>query len=209
MSIPRSPERLALALLLALLGASAGAADATHERATQLGRIALERAEVERATQADQAACAQQFALTACVDAVKAERRERLQGLARQRAVLDDEQRKRRAAERIAQIQQRQAARAAEQAAAPPPAGAASAARATPSVEREQSILAPAARVDTQPAVAAQAQARATARAQASARRASQAAAHRAVVEERNRERAALRPPVPPLPRPPDAAASR
>ena len=78
---------LGLALmLLAVPVVASSAADAAAQRE----RIAREQAAVERDARAAQAACASQFAVTACVDGVRAERRRRLQALDRERAVLDE-----------------------------------------------------------------------------------------------------------------------
>lgn len=206
----QSPDRLAAArlglvsLLVALAAPCSPALAAADTAAVQRERIARERAIVERETQAARAACNQQFAVTACVDRVKADRGARLQRLDHERAVLDDELRKRRAAERIAQIQQRQAQRAAE---APSVSvrtrsPAASAPRAAPA----RSTAAAAAAHE---AAASLAQAEASQRAAASARRASEVEAHRIAVEKRNREREKQRGPARPLPVPPDVPASR
>jgi colicin import membrane protein len=194
---------LGLALmLLAVPVVASSAADAAAQRE----RIAREQAAVERDARAAQAACASQFAVTACVDGVRAERRRRLQALDRERAVLDDELRKRRAAERLEQIRQRQAARDSE----PPKvtvrtrAPAASvAAPSAPSPTRS-----PEAALAARQAAAARADAEAAERAAAAARRASEAQAHRHAVEKRNQERARERKPAQPLPLPAASSAA-
>ncbi|MDP1691272.1 MAG: hypothetical protein Q8L49_04845 [Burkholderiaceae bacterium] len=204
MSIPRLPETLLMVALLAPVAAFC-AAD-TDTDAAQRQRIARERATIERAMQVAQAACATQFAVTACVDGVKAERRQRLQTLDRQRAVLDDELRKRRAAERIEQIRRRQAARADERPqvsvrARSPAASEAAAAAPAPEPSLDAALA-------SRQAAPAQAQAGAAARA-AAARRASDAAAHRNAVDKRNQVRAKQREPARPLPLPAAVAASQ
>jgi hypothetical protein len=70
----------------------------TDEAVEQRRRITAERASIEAQARAAQTACAGQFAVTACVDRVRAERRERVRRLDREVAVLDAEDRKRRAA---------------------------------------------------------------------------------------------------------------
>lgn len=199
MLIPRSPEWL-LVLLLATSTASADTVDAATAAARE--RIAQERAAVERETQAAQVACAQQFAVSACVERANDQRRERLQRLAAERAVLDDDSRKRRAAARTDQIQQRQTERADERPAKTPRSRspAASAAAVRPVHSR-------AAATSQSQAAASQAQAAAEQRAAAAAMRASQAQAHREAVEARNRDRATLRAPAKSLP--PATAASQ
>ena len=201
MSIPRSLDRrplCCLALAVALL-APAAASVAPDEAAAHLERIARERALVEREAQAAQAACAPQFAVTACVDRVKAERRQRLLQLDRERAVLDEAQRKRRAADRLAQMERREAARAQQQPKVTVRTREAAAPASAP-LNPQPATAEPPRRVATEPA-----DAQATTRAAAAARRASEAAAHRSAIEKRNLERAKQRPPAKPLP-PPSAA---
>ena len=205
MSIRRLPEGL---LLLALVMAWPSAMSAAESEASQRERIARDRAAIEHEAQTAQKRCAQRFAVTDCVDRVKAERRQRLQPLDRELATLDDAQRKRRAAERMAQIQQRQASQA----------------DVRPEVsvhKRKGSASEPAGPVDTAPesvepdvrsgaqAAAAQAEAEAAQRAAASAKRAEKAKAHRLEVEQRNAERAKQGSPPASLPVPPAPAASR
>jgi colicin import membrane protein len=205
MWIPRLPESLLVLLLAAPVVALAAPADGA---AAQRERIARERATIERDTRTAQANCASQFAVTACVDRVKSERRQRLQALDRQSAVLDDELRKRRAAERVERLRQRQAAQANE----PPKVTIRS--RSAPASDVAASAgppRMPQASTETRRAAASRADADAAARAAATARRASDAAAHRRAVEKRNLERAEQRPPAKPLPSPvaPPSAASR
>jgi len=97
---------LAASLALALLAGTAGAAAAADERAER-ERIARERAAVQSRYAQQEQACRGQFAVTACVDRARAERREAMDHLTEQERVLDEAQRKRRAAERLARIEQR------------------------------------------------------------------------------------------------------
>ena len=205
MSILHSPDRRPLWLLVWALALPAAAAPSGDTAAAQFERLARERARVEAESRVAQAACAQQFAVTACVDGVKAERRQRLQVLDRERAVLDDAARKRRAAERLALIERREAMSAQRQPALTvrtrAPAGASSSALAS-APARVLPASAP-----SSAAAASQADAQAAARAAGAAQREAQAVAHRSAVEKRNRERAKQRPPAAPLPLP--SAASR
>ena len=196
MSIRRSLDLLLVALLASTAAVSAWSTeDAT---AAQRRRIAEERAAVEARAKAAQAACAEQFAVTACVDRVKAERREPRRRLDGEAAMLDAEDRRRRAAQRLLQIEQRQAVSAQT----PPTDGVRSqSAKAveTPASDTRSPSQPRATEADRQAAASAAA-ARAAQRAAASARRASEAEAHRAAVEARNRERESKRPPAKPLP---------
>jgi hypothetical protein len=200
-----TPRLLEAALVLAQLLAApiaAQSADNADTDATQREHIARERVQVERESQAAQAACATQFAVTACIDRVRAERRERIQGLDQQRAVLDDELRKRRAAERVERIRQRQAATAVE---APSVS-----VRARSPAASEGELAAPAVKQMPAPSLSArqagtsraESAAAAAQRATAAASRASATAAHRRAVEQRNAERAKRGAPAAPLPVP-------
>jgi len=206
-----------MALLLAVPVAAQSAAADVDTGAAQRERIERERALVERESQAAQAACASQFAVTACIDRAKAERRRRLQELDRQRAVLDDDARKRRAADRIERIRQRQAGAADAQPsltvrARTPAADAADAvgpADGTASAGNGRPATRPSAAASAaREAAEAQAESNAAQRAAAAAGRASAAAAHRRAIEKRSEERKARKGrPAAPLPVP--GAASR
>lgn len=201
MSTRRSLEGLCAVLLLAVTAAAGAQDNAAAERA----RIARERADVEARAKAAEAACAREFAVSACLRQARAERRAAVQQLDRQRSLLDEAQRKQRAAERLARIRERQETTARESVKpqvevrarsekAPPPEPSASAIAA---VEAGQAQRA------QQAAVAASAaDAKAAQRAQATNELARQARAHREAVEARNRERAAKKAPAAPLPVP-------
>jgi hypothetical protein len=196
MSIPRSLEWL-LVTLLALPAAAADNASAERER------IAHERAQVEAKARAGEAACAREFAVSACLKAVRAERRSALQQLDRQRALLDDAQRKQRAAERLARIRERQeaAARAADRPSVEVKSRQASAPAQERSAEEVRAVEAARERRGEAASAALQADdAKAARRAAAARERAQQAASHREQVERRNRERASKRPPAAGLP---------
>ena len=214
MSTPRSPDRQPtfltsphgrqwrVALWLAM---SCGLASAAEGAATaEIERIARERAVAEHKAQVDQAACAQQFSVTACIERVKAERRERLLRLNRERAAIDDERRKKRAAQRTADPRQGTAERAT-------PAPSRTAREPKPTASAPATSLAPrwAAAAADRELAASQAQAAAARRAEASLRRASQAQAHREHVERRNQHKAASKAPSKPLPVPGAASANR
>ena len=196
MSTRRSLDLLLVALLASTAAVSAWSTeDAT---AAQRRRIAEERAAVEARAKAAQAACAEQFAVTACVDRAKAERRENLLRLDGEVAMLDAEDRRRRAAQRLLEIEQRQAASAqtppTDVVRSPSPKAVETPARDARSPSKPRATEA------ERQAAASAAEARAAQRAAASARRASEAEAHRAAVEARNRERESKRPPAKPLP---------
>ena len=200
---PRSPECLLLLVgLLPLAVAAAVDGDpAAHDR------ISRDRAVVQREAQLAQAACAQAFAVTACVDRVKAERRTRLKQLDLERAALDEQARRRRAAERLELVRQRQAASEGE-----PPALTVRAR--APVASQPAATPAPASRsaaasAQAHQAAASQAAVEASRRVAAAAQRASQAQQHRAAIEERNQSRAKQHPPAAPLPVPPALPASR
>jgi hypothetical protein len=202
MSTPRSLEWLLIALL-ALPAAAADNAGAERER------IARERAQVEAKARAGEAACAREFAVSACLKTVRAERRSALQQLDRQRALIDDAQRKQRAAERLARIRERQeaAARSADRPSVEVKSRQASAPAPEPSAERVRAEEA--ARQRRGEAALQAVDAKAARRAAAARERAQQAVSHREQVEKRNRERASKKPPAAGLPVPPASAPAR
>ena len=200
MSIPRLRDGLLLLWMALPLAVQSAAPNEAAERE----RIARQRSQVERESQAAQAQCATQFVITACVERVRAERRERMQVLDRQRAILDDEWRKRRAAERVEQIRQRQAsaaeARPEVTVRTRTPAASAPVANAHGSARSPEAVLA------ERQAAASQAAALAGQRASAAKRRADETEAHRLAVEKRNQARANSHAPSKPLPSPPAAS---
>ena len=138
MSILRSLEPLAaVGLLLAVL-AQRRMRPTTTQRRARAHRARAQRQSMARA-RAGEAACAQRFAVSACVEQVRGERRAALQQLDQQRALLDDAQRKRRAAERSARIRERQDARRASDESRQPPAGSSVQRRAAPRSARQPS----------------------------------------------------------------------
>lgn len=203
MSIPRSLEWLLVAAMLAGGGAAAQTAD---DDALQRKRLAREQAQVMADTRAKQAACAKEFAVSACTQRVLAERRASLAALERQRAVLDDALRKRRAADRLARIEQRRAA--AEQSST---SSAMQVKTRAPQATRPQAADAAVlpkreSRAPRAASAAASEEVRAAERVRAAAEREKKAVEHRAAVEERNRERALHKAPAAPLPVPSVAA---
>jgi colicin import membrane protein len=70
-------------------------------------RIAQEREQVLAEHARREYECSQRFAVTACVDAAKADRRSRVDALRRQEEVLDSDERRRRAAARLESIRQK------------------------------------------------------------------------------------------------------
>jgi colicin import membrane protein len=192
-------------LLTALMCSGVALAD---DDAAERQRIERERAEIIARSRTDEAACAQRFAVSACVEQVRGERRAALHQLDLQRALLDDAQRKRRAAERQERIRLRQDTQSRDdESRQSPAASAASAPARAASAAEPEAARRPEARRRSAAAVAEERDAAAK-RAAASKRRAEEAAAHRAAVEQRNMERNLKKPPAPTLPVPAASAAS-
>jgi colicin import membrane protein len=204
-----STRRLLEWVLLASSSLPVAAAD---NAAAERERIARERAHVEAKARAGEAACAREFAVSACTKGVRTERRAALQQLDRQRALLDDAQRKQRAAERLARIRQRQdaAARAVEK----PSVEVKSRQKAAPAAERTAQEIRAEESAREQRSQAAKStlqleDAKAARRAAAARERERQAAAHREQAEQRRREREMKKPPSAGLPVPPASAPTR
>ena len=213
-------RRVRLAMLLLLpLQAAAESPQTLAER--QL--IAEQRATIEADYTRGERDCQQEFAVTACVNRLREQRREALAALRERELQLDDARRR----AEVAAQRQRLADKAAANAARPPPAPASSAEaqappapRSPPSAKPRAPRPAPApAAISSAPSLptpgdaqrkAAQRaeEAKAAAeRVQAQQRRASEAAAHREAVQRRNAQRAASGKQAAPLPVPASAAA--
>ena len=196
----RAVAASAAAAVLLLAGALAHADEETRE----LERIARERAAVEAVFAAAQEDCRTRFAVTACVDRARAERRAALQKLRAEESVIDAAQRQRRAAQREEAIRRKLAEREARPAA---PVAASQ----PPSIRiQERRASAPAA-VASRPRVGAGAERSADeARArEAYEARQRQIEAHRAESQRRQAERAAKgKPAAAPLPAPQASGAS-
>ncbi len=106
-------NKLSLFILLLLDGALVFAQplDSEGERS----RIRDARVREEAQYQVEEAACYARFAVTDCLNKVRARRREVLDDLRRQERVLNDLERKRRALEQIDQINQKSSARQIEE----------------------------------------------------------------------------------------------
>ena len=105
---------LASASFALALHAQGPASDATAERA----RISAERARIETAFLAQEKGCYRKFAVTDCVNAARAARRESLAVLRKQEVVINDAERRQRGATRLSDIEQKAApSRAADDAA--------------------------------------------------------------------------------------------
>ena len=91
-------------LCLGCMGAGAAMADDAASERAERDRIRLERGQVEAAFNARETECRRRFVVTPCLDAARRARREAMEGLRRQEAVLDEAQRKQRAAQRIEDI---------------------------------------------------------------------------------------------------------
>jgi colicin import membrane protein len=207
MSTPPSPDRLRLAagLLLIVVSGMACAADALDLRADRERQRAVnERRRIEADYTARVRQCESQFVVTSCIEEARAQRREALDRLTQQQAVIEDALRKQRAAERMERLQEKQK-QAAERRDAPPApprvvrrgGTAASAAASAPAPQVLQ--LPP----SHTPSAAEQQRNRA-----AYEKRQKDAAEHRATVEQRNALRAAEHKPAAPLPVPPAASAA-
>ena len=91
-------------LCLGCMGAGAAMADDAASERAERDRIRLERAQAEAAFNARETECRRRFVVTPCLDAARRARREAMEGLRQQEAVLDEAQRKQRAAQRIEDI---------------------------------------------------------------------------------------------------------
>jgi colicin import membrane protein len=205
MSIRRSPEAFWAVALLTVVATAAVAADGPNAASAERARIARERAEVESRAKDAEAACAREFAVSACLRQARAERRAAVQQLDRQRALLDEAQRKQRAADRLSRIRERQEAAARND--AKPKVEVRTRGEPAPVSERPASEVAAveaaqAQRAERAVAAASAADAKAVQRTQATAQRELKARAHRDAVEARNKDRGAKKPPAAPLPVP-------
>jgi hypothetical protein len=206
------PGLVLIALCAAVAAYAGDVPDLAAERAER-ERISAERQHAQEVFAARERECRDRFAVTACLDAARRDRRAALDRLRLQQDALDEVDRKRRAAQRIEEIrsnvsaeeakrrdiEQRQRAKALQQAEA-----AASAASAP------EPPAAPAPRAS---AVAAQPHRAASAvdprKVQAYEQRQADAKAHREAAARRNAERAAKGKPANPLPTPGAASLPR
>lgn len=92
-----------LAITMAAFGSGAAALTAEEER-DERERIRLERVAVDAVYVARERECRTRFAVTSCLDDAKRERRQALDRLRRQEALLDETRRKERAAKRMEEI---------------------------------------------------------------------------------------------------------
>lgn len=190
-------------MLIAVLATASMAAHATDPESAERAVLAKKRSAVQAQFAAEDRECASRFSVNACVDDVRARRREALTAIDARDAELDAAQRKRRADERRAGIASKQAERAKREAqsasgpVAPQPLDALRA----PSPPKGAPVPRPA---SSHPAPNVPTPAQRAAREQAARERyeAKQrdAAAHRAEIERRNaaekKEPAAALPPV-------------
>ena len=206
------PALVSIALCAAVTAYAGDVPDLAAERAER-DRISAERQHAQEVFAARERECRDRFAVTACLDAARRDRRAALDRLRLQQDALDEVDRKRRAAQRIEEIrsnisadeakrrdiEQRQRAKALQQ------AEAASAAASAPE--------APAAPAPRASAVAAQPHRTASAvdprKVQAYEQRQADAKAHREAAARRNAERAAKGKPANPLPTPGAASLPR
>lgn len=195
---------VAIVLAAAVIAARPGAAAA---QATERERIVAERNAISAFYSQQEAACAQHFAATACVEDVQARHREALAPLRARELSLDEAGRRRRAAERSAAIEAKQQA-AARRPLPPPAASAASVAHPR---RLDAPMATPAPAVTTRPSRAPDAGAarssEAAARAQAALRRQEAVRATQDRIAKRLAERAKDGRRVTPLPSPAASAA--
>lgn len=205
-------------------------AQAQSDEAFQRQRIDRERAQAEASFAQQEYVCSQRFAVTACLEAAKSERRAQLDGLRRQEEVLDANERRRRAGARLEVIRQKTEAeaalRAAHGASSARSTPAATAASATPPSSPVRTTAPPPADTPAPPTPAAAPTSPKAAAADAGRRRAAaaSAAAERAEATRNEREKAlqaekartgpatSTRPsaaPLPPRPAIPPASAPR
>lgn len=209
-------SRLVAVALLVVCGTAALAADAANLTANrERQRVLDDRRRVEADYAAQVARCEARFVVTACIEQAKAGRRQALDRLTQQQAVIDDALRKQRKSERLERLQEKQHV-AAQRRDAPivPPrvlrrglpgssAGAvpqASSVAPAPSAAQAEHTKAPMTAEQRRRNEAAYQQ------------RQEEALAHRQAVEQRNARRAATRTPAASLPVPagiPASGASR
>lgn len=188
---------------LILLGVLAlGAHAAELDPATEKARITRERALAQAQFNEAKRRCESEFAVTACMDKAKAERRASMDRLRREQSVLDDAQRRQRAAQRLRSIQQR--ARASDERSLMPAPQNLVEPRKAPAALAPHAPKSPHA---PDPAASAARQAAAAKERASLAQRQREAEAHRQAVAQRNAERDKHKPPAAPLPAP--SAASR
>lgn len=203
--MPMFSPRLLVAWVCCVPLVLAAAEPTAHvQQKTEKARIAAERQQANQRFEIERRACEQRFAVTPCLEEARGRRREVLDRLAREQAVLDDAQRRQRAADRLKGIQDR--ARQLDERGATPPAArtsqrggrAASAALPHPPASR------PEPKATLTPAQAERNRAEHDERLR-------EAEAHREAVARRNADRAAKKPPAAPLPVPsaPARGASR
>jgi colicin import membrane protein len=194
-------KRIIVALAMcAIVALARGAGDRNDaERA----RIRDERAQAQRLYEERERTCHERFAVTSCLDAARAQRRETMDRLRHEELVLDNATRKERAAARTTRIREKQIAQDSkptqlvvrERPDAPPKP----APRALP--PSASGVAAPASAV---PRISDEQERRNRAAFEAKQR---QAAEHRAEVERRNAERLPKTKPTAPLPVPKSASA--
>jgi len=181
--------------LVLLAGAAIGEDQSDAEAASLRASIEHERAAVEARFKAREAECAGRFAMTACVDRAKSERREALAPLDKSLSALDEAQRRRRAAERLKRIEQKTQAAAVDTPKSPkvqrePPPR-------TTSLEAFPPKAGPVSGANSRAPEPPKPGA-----AEAYERRQREAAEHRETVQKRNDERSQRRAPAAPLPAP-------
>ena len=101
-----------------MLGLAAASALAAPNETAERARIRADRRNVETQLQQTEQGCRGRFAVTACVEEAKVQRRASLAKLREQQVKLDDDDRRRRAAERLQTIDRKRDEKAAQAASA-------------------------------------------------------------------------------------------
>jgi colicin import membrane protein len=109
---------LLLTLVLAAAAVPALVRAQTAEEAAERARIARERSQANAQLASEEVACYQKFAVSDCLNAARARRRDLLSDLRRQELTLNDADRKRKAGERVKGVEERNSAQRQEDAAA-------------------------------------------------------------------------------------------
>ena len=110
-------KRLLFSLMLAAAALSAWAQTQAAD-AAERSRIARERSQADTRLASEEVACYQKFAVSDCLNAARARRRDVLSDLRRQELTLNDADRKRRAGERVQGVEERNPDRKLEDSAA-------------------------------------------------------------------------------------------
>lgn len=200
----------AVVLFLALAAGAlpVSAIDPAAERAERQ-RIESERAQAEAAFARRERECRERFVVTSCLDDARRDRRQALEGLRQQQAILDEGQRKQRAAQRMDDIRSKVSEQDARRRSAAVQQGKERPRREVLARSSPTHAAPGASAVEGGASGVSRSGTEAARRVSESEKRQADAKAHRAAVERRNAEKAAQGKFSRPLPVPTDPAASR